>query len=84
MEDLRINIETAEEQYGSKEEIAAELEQKRTKYQEVIEFANEVEISNDVSYSLVFSFSFQYSLTLEIVWIDYIFTFWLIYMCYKT
>lgn len=47
MKELKANIETVEEKWGSKEEITAEMEKKRKKYNEILEFATAVELSNN-------------------------------------
>ncbi|XP_046424795.1 structural maintenance of chromosomes protein 6 [Neodiprion fabricii] len=47
LEELRVTIETAERQFGTLDQITADLEEKKKKYEEVSEFASALKISND-------------------------------------
>lgn len=49
IKELKANIESMEEQWGSKEALAAELEEKQEKYRTMLEFADAIEKTNDVS-----------------------------------
>ncbi|XP_012263077.2 structural maintenance of chromosomes protein 6 [Athalia rosae] len=47
IQDLKANIDSVEEHFGSKEEIAAKLDSKLKTYNKIMEFATAIEISND-------------------------------------